>query len=98
MPGVRRNYWANAQILGGIHVATDGRECFARWRILKRNAANIRCARYPLLARRPPNTGSSPVRMPGVYQTGMEPVKRDATPLRRSRFFRVLGGSLPDSL
>jgi len=39
MPGVRRNYWADAQIL---EQNAQDRECFIRWRIAPRNAANIR--------------------------------------------------------
>jgi len=46
MPGVRRNYWADAQIL---EQNTQYRECFIRWRIAQRNAANIRL-RKALLA------------------------------------------------
>jgi hypothetical protein len=39
MPGVRRNYCTDVQILGGIQ---DDRECFAPRRFALGNAANIR--------------------------------------------------------
>ena len=47
MPGVHRNYGAPlrvASILGSIQ---DDRECFTRWRIIQRNAANTQLERSP---------------------------------------------------
>jgi hypothetical protein len=48
VPGVHRNYCTNVQILGGIHVTTDDRECFTRWRFAQRNAPNIRLCKVRL--------------------------------------------------
>ena len=53
----------SSQILGGLQ---DDRACFTRWRLAQRNAPNMRQGVQSALARRPPHTGSAPVRIQAV--------------------------------
>src|SRR5258707_10269523 len=65
VPGVRRNEVASGW-MASLRATGVYRACFTHWRLAQRNAANTRQVVQSALARRPPHTGSAPVRIQAV--------------------------------
>src|SRR5258708_3729103 len=65
VPGVRRNELASGW-MASLRATGVDRACCPRWRLAQRTAANTRQGVHSALARRPPHTGSAPVRLPAV--------------------------------